>query len=273
MSPNPAAVEVALQARDPAFPDCQAEADDPEITSCDIGVPADESAGVVAIVGDSHATAWLPALEEIANRNDLTVRSFTRSACTPSIAERDTDGGGPQKRQSDICTESVRAVGERIAQDDSIKAVFTAASPIDRAYRTSDEVPLEDPRIQGFTALWQQWLDAGKEVVAIGEIPRLAGANVPTCVEENSEDVIDCAVDRDEAFERTGNIRDAAATMDDPRFHSVDVTDSFCDDKLCYPVVGTVITYYDKSHVSVEFARSLAPVIERQLPDMTSLGR
>ncbi|WP_372699838.1 SGNH hydrolase domain-containing protein [Arthrobacter sp. JSM 101049] len=39
----------------------------------------------VAIVGNSHAAQWVPALREIAKKHDLRITTFTAASCAPSM--------------------------------------------------------------------------------------------------------------------------------------------------------------------------------------------
>ncbi|MGG5751849.1 acyltransferase family protein [Zafaria sp. Z1313] len=266
LEPFPAPAEVAAAARNPLFPGCQAESDDPEVVSCELGVPVSEAEAVIAVVGDSHATAWLPTLEVLAQRNSWSIRTYTRSACTPSTADRVMEGGNTATRRlAELCTEKNREVANIIAGDAAVDAVFTAASAVTRPYEDAAGAGMEDPQVEGFTTMWQRWIDTGKHVVAIDEIPRMANRDVPECVETHRDELAACTVARKDAFPQTANIARAAESMSASGFHEVDMTNGFCDDTTCYPVVGTLITYYDKSHVSVEYARSLAPLMEKQL--------
>ena len=45
----------------------------------------------------------------------------------------------------------------------------------------------------------------------------------------------------------------------------VDLTDLFCDLGTCFSQVGDVIVYRDRSHLSIEYARMLAPFLDSRL--------
>jgi hypothetical protein len=61
-------------------------------------------------------------------------------------------------------------------------------------------------------------------------------------------------------------ITNAAKAMSAEGVKRVVLRNQFCDNKLCYPVVGSMIVYRDFSHISAEYARALAPYIAKQLP-------
>jgi hypothetical protein len=45
----------------------------------------------------------------------------------------------------------------------------------------------------------------------------------------------------------------------------VDVTSFYCTAAVCPPVIGHVLVYKDRTHITATFADTLAPYIERQV--------
>lgn len=45
----------------------------------------------------------------------------------------------------------------------------------------------------------------------------------------------------------------------------LDLSDYFCDARLCYPVVGNVMVYRNLNHLTATYARTLAPVLRREI--------
>lgn len=66
---------------------------------------------------------------------------------------------------------------------------------------------------------------------------------------------------------------DAVRQADNPKVRLIDLTDRFCDQEWCYPVVGDVIVYRDTSHLTDEYSRALAPYIAEQVDKAESAGR
>lgn len=58
---------------------CHIDQVDSGVESCVYGYA--DSEYVVAVVGDSHATHWIPALEKIAEDHDWRLETYTKSAC------------------------------------------------------------------------------------------------------------------------------------------------------------------------------------------------
>ena len=56
---------------------------------------------------------------------------------------------------------------------------------------------------------------------------------------------------------------DAAQAMKDPDVQAVDLSHDFCKADTCYSVIGGVIAYFNDTHITATFCRTLAPDIER----------
>lgn len=82
---------------------------------------------------------------------------------------------------------------------------------------------------------------------------------MPNCLAANPENRLACATEADAL--PADAIAEAAAASDDPRVHLIDLTDRFCDETTCYPVVGDMIVYSDNSHLSGDYATALVPYL------------
>ncbi|MFL4473381.1 acyltransferase family protein [Paeniglutamicibacter sp. MACA_103] len=263
-APYPSAVAVSQQVRAPLFPGCETDTLQVGESSCRLGNSADPKLRV-AVVGDSHASAWLPALVKIANERDWEIVTHIRSGCSPSVAalKGAEKLGGTAER---LCTESVRALGPKLAADPDLDAVIVAAQGNKRSWISSPGYEFKDPATEGFTSLWQSWIDAGKTVAVIHELPRLGNKNVPTCVASNPDDPLACAVSRKQGMSIRQNLQKALDSGTAPAgIVRADMTDSICSSQTCFAVIGSLITYYDQSHLSHDFSASLAPGLAKEL--------
>ncbi|RZU61551.1 acyltransferase family protein [Zhihengliuella halotolerans] len=267
--PNPAVEVVAQQAKEPAFPDCQAEMDAEGLPDCRLGVDRESADKVMAVFGDSHGTQWLPALNSMAHKENIALEVYTRSGCTPNVADLAAEADGRDQELNELCTESNRQIVDKIAGDDSIDVVVVGANQTDRDYVNGAGQDFEDPTKEGFIEPWSTWMARGKDVVVLGEIPRLEQGEVdgPTCVAENPDDVELCSLSEEKSFPRTQNLRAAAEGIDDERFHFIETKDFFCRDDSCHALIGGIVTYYDKSHISHTYAENLAPEIAKRFKE------
>ena len=62
---------------------------------------------------------------------------------------------------------------------------------------------------------------------------------------------------------------DAATDMDQPGITTIDTGRFLCTATTCPAVIGTVVVYFDASHMTATYARSIAPFIERRHPRCT----
>jgi hypothetical protein len=85
--------------------------------------------------------------------------------------------------------------------------------------------------------------------------------NVPDCISSHEDDLDAC--DGGTAREQVDPLAEAARAMPSPDLSVLDLTDHICSGRTCYSVVGGVIVYFDRGHLSTTFARSLAPDIEK----------
>lgn len=275
--PSPA--EVAEQPQRPLYPDCQAEADEEGIHECWLGAEEEDADGVIAVFGDSHATMWLPALDEIAQQEDKQLLVMTRSACSPRASL--SDGG------DDACGEANLEILDRVAEDDSIETVVVAGSQKHSEFG-EPEIDVDLPEEVGDSSTGQSmlapiqfWLDSGKEVVVFGETPRMneernEEETLPECVDINRDDLSACNDELEDT--RVGDrwlTRSEEMFQEEENYHFVSTEDLLCDEEegLCYAVLGGAITFNDNSHVSQNFVRSATEEIHQRMePALTGSG-
>ncbi|WP_258064282.1 acyltransferase family protein [Arthrobacter sp. ZGTC131] len=262
--PDPAPAVVARQNTEPLYKGCQGDFSGTELVSCDFGVEESQATATVALVGDSHATAWLPAIEVLAERHKWHVKTYTKGSCPLTAALRVLPSEATDRNQSD-CWAWGKKLQEKLAADKEVSTVFTAAYSSAYTYKSAPGVELRDPAVEGFTTVWKGLLASGKRVVAFDDVPRTNGQYVPTCLAANNGDPLACATTVDKAFPKGTAITHAAASLKAPGFTRIPLRSEFCDAKLCYPQLGAVIVYRDYSHISAEYSRALAPFVDRQL--------
>lgn len=105
------------------------------------------------------------------------------------------------------------------------------------------------------------WTSAGATVTVLAD-PPLGEVRPAGCVTLHPDDPLACAVDRAVAQPPDPLVAAARAI---PEAQVIDLTDYFCDERLCYAVVGNVAVYYDENHMNREYARSLTPMLAAEL--------
>ena len=111
-------------------------------------------------------------------------------------------------------------------------------------------------------AAWQLLSDEGIPVVVMRDTPRFP-FKVPECLQTES-DPLQCSATQETLYP----VVDIFAEADLPEnVLTVDVTDSFCEDGLCPPVIGNIVVSRDASHMTATFAKTLTDPIRAQLKE------
>jgi peptidoglycan/LPS O-acetylase OafA/YrhL len=213
----------------------------------------------VALVGDSHATAWRAAVLRLAEELNWQVVQFLKGACPATDATMLGFEGTP----SDAATaESCRTWSDQV--DTAVTRmspdyVFTSAFAAQEEFGADPDRSLETGA-RGFADLWTRWADRGIHVFVLRDIPSTGGVRVADCLALNPAQPLSCARPRSEAVVRDA-LTVAAERVASDRIRFVDLTDHFCDRDRCYAVVGGVLVYFDKDHMTGQFSRSLAPFL------------
>jgi hypothetical protein len=212
----------------------------------------------IALVGDSHAAHWFPAVEAIAKANGWRLLVYTKASCvfvdlpiySPIL-----------KRPYTECEAWRPLVVERLkaAQPD-----LTIVSS-DRWLPTTVKADA-DPRRQG-QAMARLLNQIPGAIAILGDTPA-SRVDIPVCLSQHVADITRCATERTYAFGRQMLVRervaaeDAAATL-------VDLSDAICPGDPCQAVIGDVIVQRDDHHLTATFAASLAGLLEAALPDIS----
>jgi hypothetical protein len=202
----------------------------------------------LAVVGGSHSSQWLPALEMIAAHSGWQVIVFTKSNCPFYL------GRVEAAKEVDSCREWNKNVLDNVLRMHP-DAVFTTSTRYDSD--AADEfVP------DGYVTAWDRLSEAQIKVVAVRDNPDFE-FDVSACVELHGPDAPLCALPRQRMLE----IPSPTDLLDHhpPTVHFVDLSDYFCDQTTCPPVIGNVLVYRHKNHITATYVRTLAPVLEDAL--------
>lgn len=233
------------------------KADTPDFT-CTFG--PDNAEYMVVVLGDSHAWHWVPALLELTEPLSMKVTLLTKSACpftTATLARKAGD-----YTECRIWNERVLAHLLSARPD----LVFTSASSGIAARREKGESSAE-VIAAGFGELWNTLAKENIGVVAMRDTPRFRGEkrDAIACLSDENNRPADCVVERERAVEDESKDPISLAAQADPRVTYVDLTDRMCNRVACEPVVGGVLVWRDRHHLTATFAKTLAPALEPTL--------
>jgi hypothetical protein len=216
------------------------------------------SRATVALVGDSHASAWRSAVRVLAAARRWHALTIRRSSCPLNLAPRNS----PPK-ESARCSQWVRATIGWLGRHAEIHTVFVTAS----AYAGVMTQPGQDAftvAVDGARGALASLPASVRRVIVLRDTPR-SSLDMFDCVSQamkaHQQTTGACAQPRDQVLAPDPFV-EAAQQLGGPRFGVIDLTNFFCDPDRCFPVVGGALVYKDISHMTTAFGTSLGPYLE-----------
>ncbi|WP_303968384.1 acyltransferase family protein [Sporosarcina ureae] len=211
-----------------------------EVRKCSYGVLRDYDF-TVALVGGSHSGHWFPALIELSKEMNFKIDLYSHDGCR--FTDEDSKGN-----LTEACIPWNKNLIDMLIKDPP-DLVFTTSTVNKRP-----KVP------RGFINQWKR-LEGITTVFAIRDNPRMKTI-IPVCLEQ-ADDPLECSVPRDEAIAKEDPWKVTEGIPSNVFF--ADLTDSFCDETTCSPVIGNIIVYRDDNHITAEYAKTLAPALKEPL--------
>lgn len=231
---------------------CQVDRRSTEPVRCDFGVP--DGATTIALVGDSKAMQWLPALEALAEERSWRVVTWGKSSCAFGAGRAALAGAAyPQ------CDEWNRRVMAHLAEDPP-DVVLTSG------HATSGwngSAPSRTTLVDGLVTRWQEVRDLGSRVVVLADSPS-SPDDLDVCTARHPRQLDRCAFDRADAVATSGlpAQQEAARRAGVPL---VDLNDWICPGSRCPVAIGHVTVHRPGDHLTATYVRTLAPVLGRAL--------
>jgi len=210
----------------------------------------------LVVIGDSHARAWIPAFNQIAERSGYRAYYLVKAQCSAAFVDpSEAFTGDPWPE----CEDFHRWTQQQISDLDPDLVVMTSSAPITGLYsegrrlRSMDDIAGELGI--GLADMLQAYTPLTERLVMLVDVPRLS-LDPGVCLSTFGSDLGDCAQPPD----ATGVLmRDL--TVDVATEAGVEVVDPeawFCAEGLCPTVVGSTINYRDRGHISSTRAAELA---------------
>ncbi len=227
---------------------------------CPIGDPDAERS--IVVLGDSHARALSPAIEEIGRAEGYRVYVLVYSGCMATgltQVERATGRAWTGCEEfKDWARETIAELGPELVVvstsagrvQDPATGDTVAGSPELRRYH--------DLLRQGWRELFEDLDTVAGEVAVVGNTPKLP-RETGVCLSLGRPDLGDCAFESGSFAEREARTSFEAARQAGVGF--VDAEPWFCDHGVCPSVVGDFITMRDSEHMTPDYARWLAPAV------------
>ncbi len=224
--------------------------------TCVYGNP--NGAITVALVGDSHAAQWFPALEVLAQRHGWRLVVFTKISCRFTdlpIYSRDL------KREYTECEQwRELVVGQLQALKPDVVVVSAARGMA--TINPADDSPVRQG--EGMARLLARI--PGRHAIIV-DTPQ-SHVEVPACLSSHISDTRPCDTPRDVAVSwRYLLLERTAARIDGATL--INMTDVLCPGDVCPAVLGGYIVLRDVFHLTATFSASLADELEPPLVRLT----
>jgi len=224
------------------------------VRTCWWGARAKGAKTTVALIGDSHASAWRAVLSPIGKRRHWRGISNTLTSCAFSTVVSLTP-----KSRADECRDWNNQTVEWFRRHPEVTTVFVVAATI--------PTPGFETQVKGFREQWKRLPPTVKSIIVIRDNPRMQ-PDTPPCIYAAMGDRIPpgpaCARKRSTSLPKDPPST-AARRMSSKRIHVIDLSHYFCDATRCPPVIGGVLVYKDLTHITSEYGKTLAPYLEREI--------
>lgn len=211
------------------------------------------SSTTVALVGDSHAAMWNPAMQQVAKQRHWRLETLARVTCPLQELHITSPYLGREY------TECEQWRGQIMAR---LKAEHPRLVVLDMSRRYAADfgfVSYDPAWIATLIDTVKQLRGTGATVLVLGPVPD-PHASVPTCLSGHLDDATACAPARSVAVNSKGIAAEQTATTGGGGQYA-DVTDLFCSPARCPVIVGNTLVFRDDNHVTTEYAQLLAPVL------------
>ncbi len=219
---------------------------------CRYGDP--EGKKTLLLWGNSHASAWSDAFDKAGKLLGMKVLVASRSSCPATLA--------PVPESKLRVTSDEERVGCRQRNQWVLGTLVPRADVVVMADLRSGFIESVD-RVPGFKDIIDRVRSAGAQTIWLSDVPLAAGVftrrDVPQCLESFGQ----CTNPVSQALAAqvvTDQVQDLV-----PDLPVIATRSRFCDDDRCYGAIGGVSVYFDATHLTGTYSRSLGPWLAREL--------
>lgn len=201
----------------------------------------------IAVVGNSHVTHWLPALDAAGKERGWRIVLLTKNDCRlHSQPDRGTDDA---VRTCNEWNEKLPGVLRKFAPG----YLFTGAT---RREGSLEVFPADYPQA------WARLMPDASRIIAIRGTPRFP-FDVAACVDLHGVSSPKCEMSRPSALGESDIDLRAQVQRSDANY--VDLTRYFCDERRCFPAAGNVLIYRDHNHLTPAYSQTMKDALADEL--------
>jgi len=246
--------------------------DEPDVGACDYehdsrelcprGDPTADR--TIVVFGNSHARMWIPAFDKIGKELGYKTYYFVKPNCAASLVSvGELVPGSPLWPECDDFR--TWALGQ-IASLHPDLAVVASSGPNPVLYdEDGNRIPKEGVPFavrDGYVDLFDQLSTSAQHTVLLRDVPK--SEDLPDeCLTKKGNDLGDCLFKPLPASVNDADISEAAARSTGTEV--VDPTKWLCWDGSCPTVIGDVLPYRDRGHLTTVYAGSLSDELTKAL--------
>ncbi|MEU5376004.1 acyltransferase family protein [Streptomyces sp. NPDC002387] len=210
---------------------------------CIIGDP--DGKKTVVVFGDSHSWQWDNAFQEVGKNLHAKMVTIAKGGCSPEAYKITREDLG---RDYSECTSWRKSAMDYISKIKPDVIVVT-----DRAQPTATRKGAEDT----FAALKA----TGADLIFLTDTP-YPGFSVPDCLAGSSDKLSSCSPKSEKVLDHPEIRAMEREVAEEHGAKVIDAVPALCADGYCPAVIGGRVVYFDYSHMTGSYARSLAPYLQ-----------
>ncbi len=229
-----------------------------ELHVCSLGSGPEVQKHYIA-VGDSHNNTLIAAYEQIAKTNRWRIDVAGHRGCywTAAVQVQDVQS----------------LVADCEAWKKNLNAYLLTHTDYDGIITTYDYglsnviapagMTQEQAIVDGLVRAWKPFADRGTPIFAINDNPQAGDGHADCVVKYGLAAAEACAVPRAKAFNAFNGLQPAVGNTKGAAL--IDLTPYYCNATVCPAVIGHVVVYRDRDHLTATYVRTLAPYLGRAL--------
>jgi SGNH domain (fused to AT3 domains) len=211
------------------------------------------STKTVVLFGDSHAWQWTDGLDKVAAQRGWKLVTYAKGACPvedATAAASAIDDSSTKQEDSD-CAHWRSVVFSDLSR---LRPALVILSSQTKVFETAKDMTTTINKLKA----------DGAKVAWIEDTP-YPGLNIPDCLSRYSAEVQKCAFSLTKGLDepKVRNALNKAAALDGAVL--IDPAPWLCTTKICPPIIGNTVVYFDNSHISGTYAARLTPELSAAL--------
>lgn len=256
LSPDPALAP--QDSPDIYFTDPPCFATGTTVATCSFGDPT--SSTRVALIGDSHAAQWEPALRELAEKHGWDLELYLKTNCAFTDAQRSA--------QYAPCAAWSSALQKKLAASKSFDVVLTSFFADNLNIEVGKGLVSRSAAEAGFQQVWQPLVDRGSTIIVIHDTPHMSSSTTVCVATKGSSKT--CDVPSAAALAAPDLQYAAAANM--AGVLRLDLNDWLCTPSICKAVIGGVAVRTDPYHITKTYSQTMTPYLYQELQKTIGKG-